>query len=45
MNGVEFRLRYQDREVWVAETMPWREIASHDEIYTSFRYDNVALPE
>lgn len=39
MNGVEFRLRYDGREVWVAEILPWRDITSHRETYTSFRFE------
>jgi hypothetical protein len=44
MNGVEFRLRYLDREVWAVEVMPWRDIGSHKETYTTFMHTNVVLP-
>jgi hypothetical protein len=44
MNGVEFRLRYQDREIWAVEIMPWRDISSHAETYTSFLHKEVPLP-
>jgi hypothetical protein len=36
MNGVGFTLRYREKEVWSVEAMPWRDIGSHGEIYTSF---------
>lgn len=36
MNGVGFELRYQDKPIWTVEAMPWRDISSHAEIYTSF---------
>ena len=36
MNGVGFTLRYQDKEVWSAEIMPWSDISSHAQPYTSF---------
>jgi hypothetical protein len=39
MNGVGFNVRYQDREVWSVEAMPWRDIGSHAEAYTSFRFE------
>jgi hypothetical protein len=45
MNGVGFRLRRQDREVWAVEVMPWRDIASHAGTYTTFQFTNVTLPE
>jgi hypothetical protein len=36
MNGVGFALRYQDKEIWSAEIMPWTDISSHAQPYTSF---------
>jgi hypothetical protein len=36
MNGVGFTLRYQDKEIWSAEIMPWSDISSHTQPYTSF---------
>jgi hypothetical protein len=36
MNGVGFTLRYQDKEIWSAEIMPWSDISSHAQPYTSF---------
>ncbi|MCI0361337.1 MAG: hypothetical protein L0211_22875 [Planctomycetaceae bacterium] len=36
MNSVGFVLRYQDKEVWSAEIMPWSDISSHAQPYTSF---------
>jgi hypothetical protein len=38
MNSVEFRLRYHDREVWSAEIMPWKDVSSHAEVYTTFQF-------
>jgi hypothetical protein len=45
MNGVGFRLRRRDREVWAVEVMPWQDIRSHAETYTTFQFTNVTLPE
>lgn len=36
MNSVGFQLRYKDCEVWRAEIMPWRNITTHSETYTTF---------
>ncbi len=38
MNSVGFTLRYQDKEVWSAEIMPWSDISSHAQPYTSFMF-------
>ena len=38
MNGVGFQLRYNDREIWATEIMPWKDISSHREVYTSFMH-------
>jgi hypothetical protein len=38
MNSVGFHLRYQDREVWAVEIMPWRDVGGHAETYTSFMH-------
>src|SRR6185436_15880974 len=38
MNSVEFHLRRQDREVWSVEIMPWRDVGSHAETYTTFMH-------
>jgi hypothetical protein len=39
MNSVGFTLRYQDKEVWSAEIMPWSDITSHAQPYTSFGFN------
>jgi hypothetical protein len=44
MNGVGFTMRRGDREVWSVPVMPWRDIGTHAEVYTSFRFENVSLP-
>jgi hypothetical protein len=36
MNSVQFELRYQDREVWRAETLASRDVYGHAQPYTSF---------
>lgn len=41
MNSVGFQARFREREVWRAEIMPWREVGSHTEIYTTFRFDEI----
>jgi len=38
MNSVGFVLRYQDKEIWSAEIMPWSDISSHAQPYTSFMF-------
>jgi hypothetical protein len=38
MNSVGFELRYQDKPVWSAEIMPWKDVSSHAETYTSFMF-------
>jgi hypothetical protein len=38
MNSVEFHLRYHDREVWSVEAMPWKDVGSHAETYTTFMH-------
>ncbi len=42
MNGVGFVVRYGDREVWSVEPLPWADIYSHRQPYTSFRFDSAA---
>ena len=44
MNSVEFRLRYHDREVWAAEIMPWKDVSSHAEVYTTFLFPKPMAP-
>jgi hypothetical protein len=39
MNGVGFHVTYQDKPIWSVEIMPWRDIGSHAEVYTSFGFD------
>ncbi len=38
MNSIGFEVRYQDKPVWSAEIMPWRDVGSHAEPYTSFMF-------
>jgi hypothetical protein len=38
MNSVKFELRYHDREVWSREVLPWADVASHQEVYTTFQF-------
>jgi hypothetical protein len=38
MNGVGFELRYQDKAIWSAEIMPWADIRSHVEVYTTYMF-------
>jgi len=38
MNGVGFQLRYNDQQVWAADILPWKDIASHQEVYTTFQF-------
>jgi hypothetical protein len=45
MNSVGFQVRRHDQEVWSVEIMPWRDIGSHAEIYTTFGFDNVVISE
>jgi len=44
MNSVEFRLRYHDREVWAVEIMPWKDVSSHAEVYTTFLFTKPMAP-
>ena len=44
MNSVAFRLRYHDREVWLAEIMPWKDAGSHAEAYTTFMFKMPPAP-
>lgn len=39
MNGVGFQLRFQDKEVWSVEILPWADIGSHKQSYTTFRFE------
>lgn len=38
MNGVGFQVRHGDREIWSKETLPWTDIRSHRETYTTFMF-------
>jgi hypothetical protein len=38
MNGVGFDLRYQDKAIWSAEIMPWADIRSHVDVYTTYMF-------
>jgi hypothetical protein len=38
MNSVGFQLRYQDKEVWSVEVMPWSDVGSHAQTYTTFMF-------
>jgi hypothetical protein len=44
MNSVEFRLRYHDREVWAVEIMPWKDVSSHAEVYSTFLFTKPMAP-
>jgi hypothetical protein len=39
MNGVGFDLRYEDQEVWSVDVLPWADIRSHREVYTTFQFN------
>ncbi len=39
MNSVGFQVRYQDKEVWSVEIMPWRDISGHTQTYTTFQFN------
>jgi hypothetical protein len=39
MNSIAFRVTYQDREIWSLDVLPWRDVTSHREPYTSFRFE------
>ncbi len=39
MNGVGFQARYRDEQVWSVEVMPWADIGSHTNTYTTFRFE------
>jgi hypothetical protein len=41
MTSAEVRLRHADREVWVAETLPWREVGNHKHAYTTFMFKEI----
>lgn len=41
MNSVELRLRYREADVWAVEAMPWHDIYSHRQIYTSFVFKEI----
>jgi hypothetical protein len=43
MTSAELRLRHGDRQVWSAETLPWKAVSSHELPYTSFGFN--VLPE
>jgi hypothetical protein len=38
MNSVGFDLRYHDATIWTAEIMPWKDVGSHAEPYTTFMF-------
>ena len=38
MNGVGFELRYRDKPIWSVEIMPWADIRSHAEVYTTYMF-------
>lgn len=38
MNGVGFELRYRDNPIWSVEIMPWADIRSHAETYTTYMF-------
>jgi hypothetical protein len=38
MNGVSFKLRYNEHEVWAREVVPWADIRGHKEVYTTFMF-------
>ena len=38
MNSVGFELRYRDKPAWAVEIMPWSDVSSHAETYTSFMF-------
>ena len=38
MNSVGFDLRYHDATIWNAEIMPWKNVSSHAEPYTTFMF-------
>ena len=44
MNSVGFRVRYQDREVWSVDPMPWADVRSHLQPYTTFMHKQADLP-
>jgi len=44
MNGVGLTLRYREHTVWSAEALPWADINSHREIYTSFIHQAAKNP-
>lgn len=45
MNSVGFQLRYQDKEVWQVDVMPWRDVGSHSGTYTTFMQKAVPSDE
>jgi hypothetical protein len=36
MNSIAFKVTYQDREFWSTDVLPWPDVYSHQEPYTSF---------
>jgi len=44
MNSVALTLRYRDKEAWSVEVMPWRDVSSHREVYTTVRQEQVQIP-
>jgi hypothetical protein len=36
--------RYEDKEVWAVEIMPWRDISSQREVYTTFQFKTAPSP-
>jgi hypothetical protein len=41
MTSSEVRLRHRDKEVFVGEIVPWKEIRSHEHAYTTFTFNEV----
>jgi hypothetical protein len=41
MNSVAFTLRHGEREVWKVDVLPWADVQSHRQVYTTFRHDAV----
>lgn len=41
MNSVAFTLRHGQRDVWKVDILPWADVQSHRQVYTTFRHDAV----
>lgn len=44
MNSVAFTLRRHDKEMWSIDIMPWSDVSSHREVYTTVRQEQVQIP-